>query len=188
MVKRNLFLKLGAFMIAASILTGYPALTYAAQGTGSQAVPQTMAINVWHPAPAKANMGSLVWINYNGGSYELNVDLDGQSFKVAPDANNIPGRTQMDVTPGTHTFTVSVANLGTISQTVDVKAGQVIGLDFFGKMDIPSHGTGNNTDHPTGTRGEATANHENDNHAPVPQVASFDDLLMSQQDLTLQAK
>ena len=110
MVKKNLFLKFGAFMIAVSILTGYPALTYAAQGTGGQAVPQTMAINAWHPAPAKANMGSLVWTNYNGGSYELNVDLDGQAFKVAPEANNIPGRMQTDVTPGTHTFTVSVAN------------------------------------------------------------------------------
>lgn len=186
MLKRKLFLKFGTFMIAALILTGYPALTYAAQGTAG--VTQTAAINVWYPAPAKANMGSLVWTNYNGGSYELNVDMDGQAFKVAPDANNIPGRMQMDVTPGTHTFTVSVANLGAISQTIDVSAGQVIGLDFFGKMDIPSHGTGNNEDHPAGTTGKATADHENDNHALVAHVARFDDLYMFQQDLTLQAK
>lgn len=189
MLKRNLFLKFGPFMIAALLLTGYPTLTYAAaQDTGGQEVTQTAALNVWHPARAKANMGSLVWTNYNGGSYELNIDLDGQSFKVAPEMDGTPVRLQMDVAPGTHTFTVSVASVGTINRTVDIKAGQVIGLDFSSKIDVPSHGAGHRGDHPLGTTGLATANHDNENHTPEPNVAHFKDLIMTQEDLTAQAR
>ncbi len=84
-------------------------------------------VDTWQPAPAPPGQGSLVWINYTGTD-ELTVDLNGQLYKVPPQANEIPGRLQVDVPPGLYTYTASVPN-GSINGQVAVITGQVLGLE-----------------------------------------------------------
>jgi hypothetical protein len=83
------------------------------------------AVDAWQPAPAVAGMGSLAWINYTGD--ELTVDMNGQLYKVPPQAGSIPGRLQTSVTPGLYRFTASIPN-GSVNGEVVVSAGQVVGL------------------------------------------------------------
>ena len=90
------------------------------------AAPSTPVDN-WQPTAPMPGQGSIVWINY-GGVDELTVDLEGQIYKVPPESNGIPGRLQVDVSPGTHSYTVSVP-YGSASNDINVQAGQVVGVN-----------------------------------------------------------
>lgn len=126
-------------------------------------------------------MGSIVWTNFVGGGNELTIDMSGTLYKVPPEANNIPGRLQIEVAPGTYAYTASVP-FGTVNRTVDVAAGQVIGLGFYGKLDIPTQGAAHPGDeHNPGSHG---ATHNYDHHNPDAHQAHFTDLLVSQEDFT----
>ena len=154
MLKRNLLLKFSSLMLATSMLAGTPAIIHAAQGTtGGTAAPQTAAINAWHPARPAAGMGSIVWLNSFGSGAPLTVDLqrgnlvsvrdnkrnthefivDSQSLYTVPEAaKGVMGHLQLNLAPGTYNYTASVPNVGTVNGTIEVAAGQVMGLSFYG--------------------------------------------------------
>jgi hypothetical protein len=101
-------------------------------------------IDAWQPAPAAPGQGSLVWVNYQGD--ELTIDMSGQLYKVAPQANNIPGRLQLDVTPGQHDYTASVPH-GSYNGQIVVEAGQVIGLSVSADLpEAPKYDVGQSFD------------------------------------------
>jgi hypothetical protein len=94
-----------------------------------QPVEPTPVVDSWQPQPAAAGQASLVWINYVGD--ELTVDLNGQIYKVAPPANEIPGRLQLDLPPGDYTYSASVP-AGSASGRLTLATGQVVGLTVAG--------------------------------------------------------
>jgi hypothetical protein len=90
-------------------------------------------VDTWQPAAAASGLGSVVWINYYG-SDELTIDLAGELYKVPPQIDDIPGRLQIDLSPGPHRYTISVPN-GSLNGEINVVAGQVTGLSIT--ADIP---------------------------------------------------
>lgn len=94
----------------------------------AQPVEETPVVDTWQPNSAGAEKASLVWINYVGD--ELTIDLNGQLYKVAPPSNDIPGRLQIDVAPGTYRYTASVP-AGSISGELTAVAGQVDGVTVY---------------------------------------------------------
>ncbi len=186
-IKKNALLKLSTVLAAGLFILGAaPAITQAAQLNPGLATSEVTAVAspTWYPVRPQAGMGSIVWTNFMGGGNELDVDLGGRIYKIAPETNAIPSRLQTTLAPGTYTFTASIADIGSVNRTVEVKAGQVIGLDFYGKADIPSHGQGNNEDHSSGP-GRAR---NRDGHNSNAHILRFTELLMSQEDLTAQAR
>ncbi len=185
MFKRYFFLKVGVLLMLVTLMIGAgPTVTYAQQGPAKAVANAAAASQAWHPAPAKAGLGSLVWINYNGGGDELTVDLAGKLYKVSPDANGIPGRLQIEVAPGSYNYTASTP-FGAISRTVELSTGQVMGLSFFGKLDVPSHGRVSHSDKRSSGPGRAR---NRDHHNSDAHISKFTELLMSQEDLTAQAR
>ena len=91
-------------------------------------VEETPLVDDWQPNVALSGSASLVWINHIGD--ELTVDLNGQLYKVPPSNNNIPGRLQVDVTPGEYQYTASVP-AGSLNSELTAVAGQVVGLVIF---------------------------------------------------------
>lgn len=87
------------------------------------------AVDSWQPSAAMPDQGSIVWINYSGDD-ELTVDLAGQLYKVPPQMNGIPGRLQVDVAPGTYSYTASVP-YGSINGQVTVISGAVAGVSVI---------------------------------------------------------
>jgi hypothetical protein len=85
-------------------------------------------LDTWQPTVAAPGTASLVWINFMGD--ELTVDLNGHIYKVAPPANNIPGRLQIEVAPGDYTYTASVP-AGSVNGQLAAVAGQVTGLTIY---------------------------------------------------------
>ena len=197
MFKRNLLLKFSSLMLAALMLAGVPAISYAAQGTtGGTAAPQTAAVNEWHPTRPAVGMGSVVWTNYNGYGGQLTIDLQGGHYAVdnlgkqhsdfivnsvnfytVPQAqNSTPGRMQINLAPGTYNYTANVANIGSLNGTIEVKVGQVTGLSFYGgdpKTIVHNHSQSNGHD-------------DNLRHTSTSTV--FTKLLVAQEDLTAQAR
>jgi hypothetical protein len=86
-------------------------------------------VDSWQPMAAAPGSGSIVWINYSGDD-ELTVDLQGQLYKVPPQADGIPGRLQVDVLPGFYRYTASVP-FGSLNGEVTVMAGQVTGVNII---------------------------------------------------------
>lgn len=122
----------------------------------------TVTVDTWKPSVAAPGQGSLVWTNYVGD--ELTVDLNGALYKVAPAANNLPGRLQLNVAPGLYRFTASVPN-GSLNGETNLSAGQVIGLYVSAKpQEKPRYDIGE--------------------PSPLPLPV---DLLLTQQDVTAQA-
>lgn len=140
MLKRNLLLKFSLLMLVALMLVGFPALMYAAGN------------DTWLPTLPTAGQGSLVLVNYNGDGGELTVDLargsfmpgrvdkqstnefviESQDLYIVPiAANDIPGRMQINLVPGTYRYTANVANIGSVNHTIEIVAGQVMALSFF---------------------------------------------------------
>ena len=196
MLKRNLLLKFSSLMLATSMLAGTPAIIYAAQGTtGGTAASQTAAVNEWHPSRPATGMGSIVWLNSFGSGAPLTVDLqkgnlvsvredkrnthefivDSQSLYTVPEAaNGAMGHLQLNLAPGTYNYTASVPNVGTVNGTIEVTAGQVMGLSFYGggsKTVVHNHSQshGDNTKH-------------------TSESIVFTQLLEAQEDMTAQAR
>jgi hypothetical protein len=63
-------------------------------------------VDTWQPEVAGPGSTSLVFANFVGD--ELTLDLNGQRYTVAPPARDIPGRLQLDVSPGLYRYTASV--------------------------------------------------------------------------------
>ena len=90
--------------------------------------------DTWLPSAPPPGQGSLVWINYIGD--ELTVDLNGQLYRVNPDSGTIPGRLQVDVSPGKYTYTASVPG-GSINSEVSLTGGQVLGVNILADLPEP---------------------------------------------------
>ncbi len=103
-------------------------------------VEEMPVVDTWQPSVATPGQGSLVWIN-QGGIDELTVDLEGQLYKVPPQSNGIPGRLQIDISPGQYNYTVSVPN-GSLSGKITVEPGQVTALDITPVREEPEYEVG----------------------------------------------
>jgi hypothetical protein len=98
-------------------------------------VEETPAIDTWQPVAAATGLGSIVWVNYYGRD-ELTVDLEGTLYKVPPATDNIPGRLQVDLSPGLYRYTVSLPN-GSLNGEITVVAGQVTGMNITAELPPP---------------------------------------------------
>jgi hypothetical protein len=105
------------------------------------------APDTWQPVAPMPGKGSIVWINYSGQD-ELTVDLAGQLYKVVPKKNDIPGRLQVDVLPGTYSYTASVP-YGSINGEISVVAGKVTGINIIpGIREEPEYEVGEKVEYP----------------------------------------
>lgn len=120
MLTKNLFFKFVALLLVALTMVGLPTSSYAA---GNDA---------WQPKLPPAGAGSVVFINHIGQGGELTLDLGGTIYTVSEKANDIPGRLQINLAPGTYAFTANVPNTGVANRTVEVVAGKVTALNFVG--------------------------------------------------------
>ena len=120
MSTKNLFFKFAALLLVVLTLVGSP--------TGSLAAGN----DTWQPELPSTGMGSVVFVNHIGEEGELTLDLGGTIYKVSEKANDIPGRLQLDLAPGTYTFTAHIPNIGIANRTVEVVAGKVTALNFVG--------------------------------------------------------
>jgi hypothetical protein len=93
------------------------------------ATQETPVEDVWQPAIAPAGKGSLVWVNHWGDD-EVTIDLNGTIYKVPPAMNGVPGRLQVEVTPGFYRYTASVP-YGSVNNEINVAAGQVTGINIY---------------------------------------------------------
>jgi hypothetical protein len=194
MLKRNLLLKFSSVMLAASLLAGTPVIIHAQQATAGKTMTQAAAAHAWYPARPAAGMGSIVWLNSFGSGAPLTIDLqrgnlvstrddhknthefivDSENLYTLPEATNSGmGHLQLNLAPGTYNYTASVPNVGTVNGTIEVTAGQVIGLSFYGgepKTIVHNHSQshGHNTDHTFSS-------------------TVFTKLLVAQEDMTAQA-
>jgi len=175
MLKRNLVLKLGTLMIAVSALAASPTLIYAHKKDDDTTVAPIVLANAAQIARPAAGMGSIVWTNYMGKGDELFVDLAGTQYAVPEETNGIPVRGQISLAPGTYNFTASVPNVGSVTRSIDVAAGHVIGLSFF--LGSPNLVNNNHSLQP-GDVGQ---------HSYIT-FSDYDQLLMVQGDLTNQAR
>ncbi len=98
-------------------------------------VEEVPVVDTWQPTAPATGMGRIAWINYYGRD-ELVVDLNGQLYKVPPQTNGIPGRLEIDVSPGFYRYTVSVPN-GSLNGEVMVVAGQITGLGISANLPEP---------------------------------------------------
>jgi hypothetical protein len=87
----------------------------------------TPVVDTWQPAAAAPGQASLIFINY--APDELTVDINGQIYKVAPPAQDIPGRLQFNIPAGDYRYTASIP-AGSLNDEVTVVAGQVLGLNI----------------------------------------------------------
>jgi hypothetical protein len=92
-------------------------------------------VDTWQPAAATSDLGSVVWINYYGKD-EVLIDLAGELYKVPPRDNDVPGRLQIDLSPGLHRYTISVPN-GSLNGEINIVAGQVTGLNITADIPLP---------------------------------------------------
>jgi hypothetical protein len=90
-------------------------------------------VDIWQPAAAALDQGSVVWVNYYGDS-AITVDLAGELYQVPPQTDGTPGRLQIDLAPGVYRYTAS-APYGSINGEIDVVAGVVTGLSIT--ADVP---------------------------------------------------
>jgi hypothetical protein len=118
MLKRNLLFKFAALMLLAAMLAALPISIYA----------QT---DDWQPSRPPPNMGSVVFVNHIGSGGGLTIDLAGTVHKVSDKVNDTPGRLQINLPPGNYAFSANALGTGT-TRSVDLMAGQVIGVNFAG--------------------------------------------------------
>src|SRR5262245_10714171 len=124
MLTKNFLFKFAAMLFVALMLVGLPASSFAAGN------------DIWQPKLPPVGIGSVVWTNHVGLGGVLSVDLDGTLYKVTEKSNDIPGRLQLNLTPGTYTYTASYPAAGSASRTIEVVAGKITELSFVNEQVI----------------------------------------------------
>jgi hypothetical protein len=118
MLTRNLVLRLVSALAATSAIGLLPAVSYAA-GSGA-------AI-----AKPPAGMGSVVLINQDTMSGEtLTVTFNGTPYTVAPQSGSATSEMEINLAPGSYTYSASLPGISAINKSVDVTAGRVTSLSF----------------------------------------------------------
>ncbi len=112
MLKRNLVLRIVSALAAASAVGLLPAFVHAAPPSATIAKPP-------------AGMGSIVLINQESGSETLTLTLNGNSYTVAP-----TNQMEINLAPGSYTYSASVPGVAPINESVDVTTGKVASLTF----------------------------------------------------------
>ena len=132
MIGKTLLFKVAALpAITALALTFTPATIYAAGNTMNQQPTTEQQASAWQPAPAKPDMSSIVFTNYDGGGEAILIDLGGQMYTVPAATATGPGRLQIDVAPGATPFTASLPGFGSANRAIDLKTGQIEGVDLY---------------------------------------------------------
>ncbi|MDM8526988.1 hypothetical protein QUF58_02145 [Anaerolineales bacterium HSG24] len=85
-------------------------------------------VDTWQPNLPTMGQASLVWVNYWGND-ELTLDLNGQVYNVPPQTDTIPGRLQLDLSPGLYRYSVSIPK-GATNGEIELGNGQIIGLNI----------------------------------------------------------
>ena len=160
MLVRNLLFKISSLKLVALFLVGLPASISAAGNDN------------WRPDLPAAGLGSVVWTNHFGQGGVLTLDLEGELYKISEKSNDIPGRLQLDLAPGTYTYTASVPPVGSVTRTVEVTAGRIINLSFAGRVEIK------HDNH----RGKNAAENQ------PAELPTYDEVLVYQEDVTNQAQ
>src|SRR5262245_48658464 len=160
MLTKNFLFKFATLIFITLLLVGLPASLYAAGN------------DTWQPTLPAAGKGSVVWTNHFGQGWEFFLDLEGSLYKIPEKSNDIPGRLQLDLAPGTYTYTASVPGVGSATQIVEVKPGRVINLSFAGRVEIKEN------------------NHRNDDDEEkfAVEPLTYDQVLVYQEDVTNQAR
>jgi hypothetical protein len=193
MLNRNALLKFASLAVIALMTAGSPAFVQAAgpaaSAAGSIALPP-------------AGMGSILLINYDGGSEELDVNFAGTMYKVPPETNGIPSQVEINLAPGAYNYTASVAgNHTTINNTINVVAGKVTSLGFVDNLPDVQNGdkgsddevvTSENATGDTDAQADkgSKVDKDSDNDKSEKQVLAHDndDLLLTVEDVTAQAQ
>ena len=143
MLKRKSLLNFGALLVVVLALASFPAISFARdtdthRDTGNKpdsdnnTLTQQFAIATSSPlALPSAGQGSLVFINYNGGSEELDVTVQNMLYKVPANVNGQHTWFQVFLAPGTYDYTASVPGAQNAqTNSIDVVAGKVTQLGF----------------------------------------------------------
>ncbi len=139
MFNKNLWLRVVSLLVILSAIAAVPAFASAPSGkiTGNYAVNGTG--NTGEIAMPSAGMGSIVLINYNGaGGAPLLVDFNGVDYVIPPSTEGGSGvwnHVEINLAPGTYTYTASVANKGFNTSAVQIAAGKVTSLGFLTNPD-----------------------------------------------------
>ncbi len=188
MSRKYILLKVASFAVIGLMTAGSPALIHAAGS--SIALPP-------------AGMGSIVLINYDGGSEELDVNFSGTMYKVPPETNGAPSQIEINLAPGSYNYTASVAgNHTTINNTINVVAGKVTSLGFVDNLaDIKNGDEGSDDESvhsESANSGDTDAqadkgskvDKDNDNDKTEKKIMAHDqdDLLLTVGDMTSQAQ
>ena len=193
MLNRNALLKFASLAVIGLMTVGSPALIQAASPAGSA--------NAGSIALPPAGMGSILLVNYDGGSEELDVNFAGTLYKVPPETDGTPSQMEINLAPGTYTYSASVAgNHTTINNSIDVAAGKVISLGFVDNLpDVQNGDEGRDdeiahkatTSDPDAKSDKAEkVNNDGDNDKSEKSIIAKDndDLLLTVVDVTAQAQ
>ncbi len=97
-------------------------------------------IDTWKPIAAPTGQASVIWVN-NGGVDELTLDVNGQTYKVPPKKEAMPGRLQLNFAPGYYKYTVSVPNGGGGGE-LKLDVGQVMAVSVAVERPAPVYDVG----------------------------------------------
>ena len=187
MLNKHILLKFASIAAIGLMTAGSPALIHAA---GSITLPPS-------------GMGSIVLINYDGGSEELDVNFAGTMYKVPPETNGTPSQIEINLAPGAYNYTASVAgNHTSINNTIDVVAGKVTSLGFVDNLaDIKNGDEGSDdesvhsesaksgdTDAKADKASKTDKDSDNDKSEKRVLAHDNDDLLLTVVDVTSQAQ
>jgi hypothetical protein len=170
MLNKNLLLKVSSLLAIGIMLAGTPALALAHEPKEAHEVTGDLAVlgtgNTGPLTTAAPNMGSVVMINYFGSGRSLYVTIDGVRYEIPAQTGDSANHSQIQLAPGTYAFTGSVPDVGDVTRSVDVTAGSVTGLNFYG-----------------GSPTTLLESGDDGGNRPGSTIA-FEDLLFAQSDLT----
>jgi hypothetical protein len=169
MLNKNLLLKVSSLLVIGVMLVGTPALALAHEPKSQEVTGDFAVLGTGNTGPltmAAPGMASVVMINYFGSGRSLYVTLDGKRYEIPAQAGASANHSQIQLAPGTYAFTASVPDVGDVTRSIDVTAGSVTGLNFYG-----------------GSPENLLESGDDGGNRPGPAIA-FKDLLFAQSDLT----
>ena len=169
MLNKNLLLKVSSLLVIGAMLAGTPALALAKPPKYSEVTGDFAVLGTGNTGPltlAAPGMASVVMINYFGSGEPLFVDLDGKRYEIPSQSGASANHAQIQLAPGTYSFSASVPGVGDVARSVDVTAGSVTGLNFYG-----------------GSPETLLVSGDDGGNRPGPAIV-FEELLFAQSDLT----
>jgi hypothetical protein len=170
MLNKNLLLKVSSLLAIGIMLAGTPALALAHSPKEAHEVTGDLAVlgtgNTGPLTTAAPGMASVVMTNYFGSGQSLYVTINGVRYEIPAQTGAFANHSQIQLAPGTYAFTASVPDVGDVSRSVDVTAGSVTGLSFYGGSPKTLLESGDDGGNRPGN------------------VIAFEDLLFAQSDLT----